>query len=194
MAPKDDSLRTWKSENCEEFREMQIVRHAKYVGTIIGPDGHHHRWSAPRKIIQRVLKISASTKSLVERLCDFKIFEISVLSFIGSVCASDRGTLKTENHALQPYNAFPSTLLGVGSVCGLGPNLVGIHSISLVAACSTTLSQGLEKTQYGSWTQLYSYFLLFLLFWETEFSCSFYGLLHRGCFLILFVVWTGMTH
>ena len=44
------SLWQWISENCEEFREMQIVRHAKYVGTMIGPDGHIHRWSAPRKI------------------------------------------------------------------------------------------------------------------------------------------------
>ena len=49
-----------------------------------------------------------------------------------------------------PHNAIPSNLLGVGSLCGLGPDLVGIHSISLaarnrVAACSTTLSQGLEK-------------------------------------------------
>ena len=42
------SLRQRISENCEEFREMQIVRHAKYVGTMIGPDGHIHRWSAPR--------------------------------------------------------------------------------------------------------------------------------------------------
>ena len=31
-----DSLQTWISENCHEFREMQIVRHAKYVGTMIG--------------------------------------------------------------------------------------------------------------------------------------------------------------
>ena len=64
-------------------------------------------------------------------------------------------TLKAENHALQcttaaPYNAIPSKLLAVGSVCGLGPDLVGIHSISLaarcrVAACSTTLTQFLEK-------------------------------------------------
>ena len=51
-----------------------------------------------------------------------------------------------------PCNAIPSHLLGVGSVCGLGPDLVGIHSISLaaryrVAACSTTLTQGLEKIQ-----------------------------------------------
>ena len=44
-----ESLRTWISENCEEFREMQIVRHAKYVGTMIGPDGHLHRFAAPRK-------------------------------------------------------------------------------------------------------------------------------------------------
>ena len=150
-----DSLRTWILENCEEFREMQIVRHAKYVGIMIGLDGHLHRWTALRKIIQRVLKINASTKSLVERLCDFKIYAISVLSFIGSVCAPVKATHKAENHALQcttagPYNALPSTLLGVGSICGLGPDLVGIHSISLaarcrVAACSTTLNRGLEK-------------------------------------------------
>ena len=111
------SLRTWISENCEEFRGMQIVRHAKYVGTMIGPDGYLHRWTAPwKKIIQRVMKISASTKSLVERLCDFKIYAISVLSFIGSVCAPDKATLTAENLGLQcttagPYNAIPSSLL-----------------------------------------------------------------------------------
>ena len=44
-----DSLRTWLLANCEEFREMQIVRHAKYVGTMIGPDGYLHRWTAHRK-------------------------------------------------------------------------------------------------------------------------------------------------
>ena len=151
-----DSLRTWISETCEEFREMQIVRHAKYVGTMIDPKAHLHRWTAHRKkFIQRVMKINASTKSLVERLCDFKIYAISVLSFIGSVCAPDKATLKAENHALQcttagPYNAISSSLLQVGSICGLGPDLVGIHSISLafryrVAACSSTLRRGPEK-------------------------------------------------
>ena len=130
------SVRTWTSENCEEFREMQIGRHAEYVGTMIGPNGHLHRWTAhQKKFIQRVMKINASTKSLVERLCDFKIYAISVLSFIGSVCAPDDATLKAENHALQcttagPCNAIPSSLLQVGSICGLGPDLVGIHSIS----------------------------------------------------------------
>ena len=38
-----------KSENCEEFREKQIVRYAKYVVTMIGPDGYIHRWTAHRK-------------------------------------------------------------------------------------------------------------------------------------------------
>ena len=101
------------------------------------------------------MKINASTKSLVERLRDFKNYAISVLSFIGSVCALDKATLKAENHSLQcttagPYNAITSSLLQVGSICGVGPDLVGIHSISLaaryrVAACSSTLRRGLER-------------------------------------------------
>ena len=109
----------------------------------------------PENFIQRVMKINASTKSLVERLCDIKIYAISVLSFIGSVCAPDKATLKAENHALQcttagPYNAITSKLLEVGSICGLGLDLVGIQSISVaaryrVAACSSTLRRGLEK-------------------------------------------------
>ena len=45
-----DSLRTRISETCEEFRELHTARHAEYVGTMIGPDGHIHRWTAPRKI------------------------------------------------------------------------------------------------------------------------------------------------
>ena len=94
-------------------------------------------------------------KSLVERLCSFNICAVSVLCFIGSVCVPDKATLQAENHALQcttagSHSAISSSLLGVGSVCGLGPDLVGIHSISLaahyrVAACSSTLRRGLEK-------------------------------------------------
>ena len=60
-----DSLRTWISE----FREVHVVRHAKYVGMMIGPHGHFHHWTTARKkLVQRVMKINASTKSLVERL------------------------------------------------------------------------------------------------------------------------------
>ena len=98
----------------------------------------------PGKFVQRVMKINASTKSLVERLCDLKIYAISVLSFIGSVCAPEKATIKAENHALQcttagPYNAISSKLLAVGCVCGLGPDLIGIHSISFsgpLSGCS----------------------------------------------------------
>ena len=99
----------------------------------------------PKKFIQRVMTINASTKSL----CDFKIHAISVLSFIGSVCAPDKATLTAENHGLQcttagPYNAIPSSLLKASSICGIGPGVVGIHSITLearyrVATCSSTL-------------------------------------------------------
>ena len=28
---------------------MQVVKYAKYVGTMIGPDGRIHRWTAPRE-------------------------------------------------------------------------------------------------------------------------------------------------
>ena len=46
-----------------------------------------------------------------------------MLNFVGSVCAPDNATLKAENHALQCTTA--------GSVCGLGPDLVGIRSSAL---------------------------------------------------------------
>ena len=34
---------------CEQFHDMQIVRHAKYVGTMIGLDGYLDRWTALKK-------------------------------------------------------------------------------------------------------------------------------------------------
>ena len=102
--------------------------------------------------------MNASTKSLVERLCDFKICALCVLVFVlGSISAPDEATLKDEAHALQcttagPYNAIPTELLRVGSVCGLGPDILGIHAISLAARFRTasnsgTLANGLAKIQ-----------------------------------------------
>ena len=97
------------------------------------------------------------SKSLVERLCEFKIYALSVLVFIGSISAPDEATLKDEGHALQcttagPYNAIPTNLFCVGSVCGLGPDLLGIHTLSLAARYGTasnsgTLANGLAKNQ-----------------------------------------------
>ena len=47
---------------------------------------------------------------------------------------------------------FPPTFLCVGSVCGLGPDLLGIHTLSFAAltrtaASSNTLTKGPEKIQ-----------------------------------------------
>ena len=38
-----ESLLRWLSDNWEDFREIQVVRYAKYVGSMIGPDGHINR-------------------------------------------------------------------------------------------------------------------------------------------------------
>ena len=52
-----NQLLVWVAANCEEFREMKIAKFAKHVGTMIGPDGYLHRWTAPRKkFIQRCKK------------------------------------------------------------------------------------------------------------------------------------------
>ena len=145
--------------NCEKFGEMKMAKHAKYVGTMIGPEGHVHRWTAPRKKLftQRAKKINASTKSLVERLCDLKIYALSALGYNGSISAPDEATLKAEAHAAQctttsPCNAIHTNLFCVGSICGLGTDLQGIHSMSLAAryrtaARSNMLNKGLEKIQ-----------------------------------------------
>ena len=43
------SLLEWVATNCEEFREMKIVKYARNVGTMIVLEGYVHRWTAPRK-------------------------------------------------------------------------------------------------------------------------------------------------
>ena len=103
-----DCLLDWLSDDCEVFRKRHM------------PSTRHiHRWTAPRKIIQRVLKNNASTKSLVERLCDFRIYAVSVLSYIGSICAPDKATLKAEDCTMLYLLACYALVL-----CGLGPDLV----------------------------------------------------------------------
>ena len=113
----------------------------------------------------------------------------SVLSYIGSICAPDKATLKAEAHALQcttagPYNAVPS------------PDLVGIHSISLAARYRTargsnTLNQGLEKIQAA---RAYDFAPVLALstVWKTSFllpPC----LVALRMLSILYVVWTEMA-
>ena len=148
------------------------------------------------KIIQRIQKINASTKSLVERLCDVKIHAPSELGYTRSISAPDKATLKAEAHALQcttagPYNAIPTNILYVGSVCGLGPDLVGIHSISLAAryrtaACSNTLNQGHQKNQAA---RGYDFAPTSAL--SSECGLPWLGALRK--LSILYVAWTAMA-
>ena len=154
-------------------------------------------------LVQNVFKINGYTKSLVERLCDLMIDAISVLSFIGSVCAPDKATIKAENHALQCtvaglYIAVPSELLEVGSVCGLGLDLVGIHSISLaaryrVAACSSTLRRGLEQVSTTRGHNCTPLFALSLTLGSMSFFFPPWPST-QWMHLKLFVGWTVMTH
>ena len=139
----------------EESREMKVVKFAKYVGTMIGPEGHNHRWKAPRKKFIQRAKNNESSKSLVEDCATSRSMLFSALVDIGSISAPYEATFKGEAHALQcstagPYNAIPTNLLCVGSVCGLGPDLVGTYSVSLAARYRTgsspnKLNTGLEK-------------------------------------------------
>ena len=113
--------------------------------------------STAEKIIHRAQKFNASTKNLVERFCELNIYALSVLGSIGSISAPDEATLEDEAHASQcttagPYNAIPTSLLRVGCVCGLGPDLLVIHTLSLAArkrtaADSSALANGLAKIQ-----------------------------------------------
>ena len=109
------------------------------------------------KFTQRTRNINGTSKSLVERLVDFKVYAFSVLGYLGSISAPHGATLKEEAHALQrttagPYNAIPTDLLRAGSVCGLGIDLFGIRIIGLAArfwtaASSGTVVNGLAKVR-----------------------------------------------
>ena len=155
------------------------------------------------KVIQRVRKINVSAKSLVERLCDLKTPALSVFGYVGPISALENAILKTEAHALQctaagPYNAVPTSLLCVGSVCGLGPDLVGIHSVSLAAhyrtaACSSALSQGLEKIQAARGCD-FAPVLALCSIWGKGISRLRPWLVAQRKRSILYVVWTAMAN
>ena len=97
---------------------------------------------APKKFIHRVMKINASTKSLVERLCDFQDLRDFCAEFHWlRVCSRQSHPQSREpcppvyhSRTVQRNPLFIT--LHVGSICGLGPDVVGIHSITLVASLS----------------------------------------------------------
>ena len=90
-------------------------------------------------------------------LCDFGVYTLAELGVIGSASAPDEANLKEEVHALRctaagPYNTIAADFLRVGSMCGLGLDIFGIHTLSLaaryrIAANSGTLAKGFARIQ-----------------------------------------------
>ena len=148
------------------------------------PDGHIHRWTVPRN------KFIQPTKSLVERLCDFKNFAHSVLE---KMDPCPHWTKQPSRMRPMPYNALQqernnailTNLLRVGSVCGLGPDILGIHALINLAAryrtaChSGTPANGLAIIQAAREYDHASHFC-FQLRMEGKHFESFHGPQHRG--------------
>ena len=93
---------------------------------------------------------------------------------------------------------FPSSLLKVGSICGLGHDLVGIHSIRKaaryqVAACSSTLRRDLEKVNEARGHNCTPLFALSPA-WEQEFLFPSMTFHTANAFDIICVDRTLMTH
>ena len=81
------------------------------------------------------------------------------LVYTGSISALDEATLRDEAHALQctttgPYNAIPTNLLRVGSVCGLGIDILGIHTLSLAAGKRSASNPAHSPTAWRKFKQL----------------------------------------
>ena len=65
-----ESLLRWLSDNCEDCCEMQVVRYAKYVGTMIGPDGQANGKKKPaRTEHQRLYQKSGRETVRSQNLC-----------------------------------------------------------------------------------------------------------------------------
>ena len=149
-----------------------------------------------------MFKITVCTTSLVERLCDFKIYSISVLSFIGCLCTPDKATTVAENHALQCttsdlYNAMSSSFSGLAPFVAFVLIWWALYCISSafryrVPACSTTLSRCLEKI---STDRGHNCTLPFRCPSHLQKSFLFFpGPLALRMNFILFVGWTVLTH
>ena len=114
------------------------------------------RAKARNKLIGICARIRSSSQSFVQRLVAFKIYALSVLSFIGSVAQPDTATITAENLALQrlsagPLHSVPSALLRRGSAVGLKVDVDGVELTSKagrfrVASRSDVVSADMART------------------------------------------------
>ena len=176
-------------------------RHAKYVGTMVDPDGQIHRWTAARKNhpARDDHQCFYQEFCLVGRMCHFKIYAISVLvlldlyvhqirhtsmprTMLFSVPQQDRTKLFR-----QPFLGLTLSVVLVLTWWVFTPS--GLAARYRVAACSTTLRQSLEKIQTASRTQLHSSFRSLSRLGE-RISCLLPWPVAPRMLLILLVVWT----
>ena len=118
------------SENCEEFGEMQIVRHAKYVGTMIGLNGHD-------TFVGVVLSWLCVDNQCFHQKFGWAIVISRSTRFrcsIGFVSAPDEAALTAENKCLSVYHRDRATL-SLLRCCGFRPDVVWFHSIRFAVHC-----------------------------------------------------------
>ena len=120
------------------------------LGITIGPDGHIHSWTAPRNNSSSAFRKSMPLPKAWSSDCATSR-SMQCLFYVTKVPHAHLTKLLSKAHALQcttagPYNAFPTSLLGVGSVCGLAPDLVGIRSVFDFAHACAQLQ--LEKRNF----------------------------------------------
>ena len=72
----------------------------------LGPDVADCRWiKARNKFVSFCARIRSSSQSLIQRLVSFKIFELPVLKYVGSVAEPDKAIIAVENIAFQRLSA-----------------------------------------------------------------------------------------
>ena len=92
---------------------------------VIGPDDAAHRWTEARhKFTADCARIRESSQRLVQRLVSFKVYALSVLSFVGSVAEPYKETIAVDDLALQrlsagPFHGLPSAMLLRGCISAL---------------------------------------------------------------------------
>ena len=88
---------------------MLIGNHARCLGVDLGPDVADYTWiNARNKFVGICARIRSSSQSLIQSLVSFKIFELSVLEYVGSFAEPDKAIIAVENIALQRVSAGAS--------------------------------------------------------------------------------------
>ena len=143
-------LSEWVGAHVPVFRQMQIKDHAKYLGVVIGPGAAAHRWTKSRNTFIAVCaRLHASAQNLVQRPVSFKVYALSVLSFVGSVAAQWK-IWHSKGFRQAHFMRSHLPCIRRRSACGLKIDVDGIQLTSKaarfrVASRSAQLSTGMAR-------------------------------------------------